>query len=155
MNRTEIEFFEAYKRLDKLCGELLDCRNGVSEYISQMEAEDSAGFSIPSWTADYKGLKHVRWVRNQLAHESDRHNVCTKDDTAFVNSFRARILSQDDPFSRLRKAKKSKKKPAISGKSSRTEARRQVSKNKAAAIAVLIIGIIVAASLLIVFRVML
>lgn len=36
MNQKDIEFFEAYKRLDVLCRDVLNCKNGVSEYIQQM-----------------------------------------------------------------------------------------------------------------------
>ena len=37
MEQIDNKFFEEYKRLDKLCGEIFSCRNGVSEYITQME----------------------------------------------------------------------------------------------------------------------
>ena len=99
------DFFEAYKRLDKLCSEMYACQNGVSEYIAQMERLAYNGqYRVSSWNNDYKSLKHVRWVRNQIAHDSGAFQISEPDDLDFVQDFRSRILSGDDPLTRLRKA---------------------------------------------------
>lgn len=37
MQPADNEFFEEYKHLDKLCGDMYSCRNGISEYIDQMD----------------------------------------------------------------------------------------------------------------------
>ena len=37
MQAIDNEFFEAYKRLDRLCSDIYGCRNGVSQYIEDME----------------------------------------------------------------------------------------------------------------------
>ena len=60
-----------------------------------------------TWEDDYKQLKHVRWVRNQLAHEVGTLNsdICTEDDLDWVQSFYNRIINGSDPFTVIRKAK--------------------------------------------------
>ncbi len=99
------DFFEAYKRLDKLCSEMYSCQNGVSEYIAQMERLTYNGqYRVSSWDTDYKTLKHVRWVRNQIAHDSGSYQISEPDDLDFVQDFRSRIFSGDDPLTLLRKA---------------------------------------------------
>ena len=105
----DMDFFEAYKRLAKLCSEMYACNNGVSEYISEMERLSSQGkHRVPSWNNDYMMLKHVRWVRNQIAHESDSYQISEPEDLEFVQDFRSRIFSGNDPLTLLRKAIESK-----------------------------------------------
>lgn len=99
------DFFEAYKRLDKLCSEMYSCQNGVSEYIAQMERHAYKGqFRVSSWNNDYKMLKHVRWVRNQIAHDSGSYQISEPEDLDFVQAFHSRIYSGSDPLTLLRKA---------------------------------------------------
>ena len=103
MNSQDNNFFESYKRLDRLCGDILNCKNGISEYIQQMEQTGQSGFKVANWTEDYKMLTHVRLVRNQIAHDTSNASFSTETDLEFVNSFYNRILKQDDPFAHLRK----------------------------------------------------
>ena len=99
------DFFEAYKRLDKLCSEMYSCQNGVSEYIAQMDRLTYKGqYRVFSWNNDYKMLKHVRRVRNQIAHDSGSFQISEPDDLDFVQEFRSRIFSGNDPLTLLRKA---------------------------------------------------
>lgn len=103
-----VEFQEEYKRLDRLCKDYLSSTEGVSEYISQMElAPWNDRRYVSTWEDDYKQLKHVRWVRNQLAHEVGTLNsdICTEDDLDWVQSFYNGIMNGSDPFSIIRKAK--------------------------------------------------
>lgn len=109
MNYQDSKFFEAYKRLDKLCGEVFGCKNGVSEYISQMEKSPQGYRSVDSWKSDYDKLKHIRWVRNQIAHEYSDYEISTEDDIEFAELFYKRIMTQDDPFARLIRAEQEKK----------------------------------------------
>ncbi|MBR0303085.1 MAG: hypothetical protein IJQ80_04485 [Clostridia bacterium] len=109
MHIADNDFFEAYKRLDKLCSEMYSCQNGVSEYIAQMEHLTYKGqYRISSWNNDYKQLKHVRWVRNQIAHDADSYQISEAGDMAFVQEFYSRIFSGSDPLTLLRKAVESK-----------------------------------------------
>ena len=43
MQAIDNEFFEAYKRLDRLCSDIYGCRNGVSQYIEDMERASDQG----------------------------------------------------------------------------------------------------------------
>ena len=101
-----VEFQEAYKSLDKLCRECLSAREGVSEYIRQMEQTPYVvrGHFV-GWDTTYKALKHVRWVRNQLAHEvgAVEAEVCSEDDIIFVRNFYQDILTQRDPLAAVYK----------------------------------------------------
>ena len=108
MLTLNLEFQEEYKRLDRLCKDCLSSVEGVSEYIRQMDSTPSHNHRyVYGWDGDYKQLKHVRWVRNQLAHEvgSLHSDICTKDDLCWVQSFYDRILNGRDPLTVVRKAK--------------------------------------------------
>ena len=113
MNTQDNRFFEEYKRLDKLCSDMYATHNGVSAYLTDMEEQAQRGLSrVPDWNADYKKLKHVRWVRNQIAHEAGAGAVSEAADLAFVRSFHRRILAGKDPLSRARKASAPRRKAA-------------------------------------------
>lgn len=98
-------FFEEYKRLDRLCSDIYSCPNGVSQYIVNMESKAAYGIiRIPSWESDFRMLKHVRWVRNRIAHELENGPTSEISDLSFIQDFYDRILSGQDPLSLLRKA---------------------------------------------------
>ncbi len=104
MQPADNEFFEEYKHLDKLCGDMYSCRNGISEYIDQMDNKSHRGYHlVPLWDSDYKMLKHIRWVRNQIAHDSGAYQVSESEDLEFVRNFYDRIFSGQDPLTLLRK----------------------------------------------------
>lgn len=103
MESLDNEFFETYKRLDKLCREIFDCQNGVSEYISQMENTPKGRNKVASWDSDYKALKHLRWLRNRIAHDTTEGSISKQDDILWAESFYNRIMKQEDPFSQLRR----------------------------------------------------
>jgi hypothetical protein len=110
MNNIEIAFFEEYKKLDNLCKDVLNSEKGVTDYIEEMERTPYQKSSlVPSWERDYKDLKHVRWVRNDIAHGNEE-SECDRNDIDFVRQFYKRIMNQTDPFSMIRKAEKSKRK---------------------------------------------
>ena len=105
MQPADNKFFEAYKHLDKICSEMYACQNGVSEYIAQMERKSYFGQAyVPSWDADYKTLKHIRWVRNRIAHDADMDQISKPHDLEFTRDFYNRIFSGSDPLTLLRKA---------------------------------------------------
>ena len=98
------EFFEAYKRLDRLCSDIYGCHNGVSRYIEDMNCTPyRERFAVSSWERTYKTLKHLRWVRNQLAHESGQIQICEECDIRDINRFYDDILSGRDPLTQLRR----------------------------------------------------
>ncbi len=107
-----IDFQESYKRLDCLCKDYLSSQEGVSEYIRQMENTPWIDRRcVISWEDDYKRLKHVRWVRNQLAHEIGtlEAGICTIDDLNYIKDFYNRILRGNDPFTLMRKTKETER----------------------------------------------
>lgn len=70
MLELNIEFQEQYKRLDKLCKDMYSSDEGVSTYIKIMDATPySEQCTVYNWDTVFKQLKHIRWMRNQLAHE--------------------------------------------------------------------------------------
>ena len=132
MKKADNAFFEAFKELETLCGEIYSCRSGVSEYLLDMEKNMSEGEKkVENWTADYKTLKHLRWVRNKIAHEAGDTQVSEDGDLDAVCAFRDRMIRGKDPITLLNKAKKAAK-PAsarssssVSGKSKTTAAKKQ------------------------------
>lgn len=102
MRELDNEFFEEYKRLDKLCREIFGSEKGVGEYINQMESiADRGRRCVPTWDRDYKRLKHWRLLRNQLAH--DESAVCEEEDLVQLQEFYDRIFAIEDPLAILRK----------------------------------------------------
>ena len=88
------EFFEEYKRLDRICADMYSARRGVSEYIADMESRPiRETYRIITWDHDYKQLKHLRWIRNRIAHESDTCQICSISDIQDIQNFYNRILS--------------------------------------------------------------
>lgn len=135
MKKADNAFFEAFKELETLCGEIYSCRSGVSEYILDMEKNMSEGErKIGNWANDYKTLKHLRWVRNKIAHEAGDIQISEDQDLDAVCAFRDRVIRGKDPITLLNKAKKAAK-PAsarssssVSGKS-KTASRKKQKKN--------------------------
>ena len=102
MHNTSV-FFEEYKRLDHLCGDLFGSRAGVTACLSQMERDIFEGRRIPNWDADYQMLKRFRHLRARLAHEESAFETLdiSQRDIADIQAFHKRILSQNDPREHL------------------------------------------------------
>lgn len=104
MNSLNYMFFEEFKRLDKLCGELYDTQYGVTHYIDDMK---SAAWDdckhISNWKPDLKELIRLRHIRNHLAHTEGafQEAVCTKEDVDWIKKFYRRIMNQSDPLAML------------------------------------------------------
>lgn len=98
-------FIDAYKRLDKLCGEALGSERGVSTYIDAMLGLSYGASIIEGWDEDLKQLKHYRWVRNQIAHEPGctEENMCDEGDELWAKQFYLRVMHQTDPLAMYRK----------------------------------------------------
>ncbi len=105
MNNLDYNFFENYKRLDKLCSDMYVADRGVSTYIEEMEKHFSEGErQVSNWKQDYKMLKHLRWVRNKIAHEDDCNGFAKESDLKDLNDFYQRFLHTQDPLTLLRRA---------------------------------------------------
>lgn len=130
MKKADNAFFEAFKEVETLCGEIYSCRSGVSEYILDMEKNMSEGEKkVENWTNDYKTLKHLRWVRNKIAHEAGDTQISVDKDLDAVCAFRDRVIRGKDPITLLNKAKKAAK-PASSRSSSASGKSKTAAKKK-------------------------
>ena len=107
-------FIEAYKRLEKLCGEVLNDERRVSAYIDEMINTSQGAYYVRGWNEDLKQLKHYRWIRNQIVHDPccSEENMCSDADTQWVVDFYARIMNQTDPLALYREATQSRQKQA-------------------------------------------
>ena len=98
MDAVQIELLEEYKYVDSICRDMLSAEKGVTAYIEQMEATPSVvRYKIAGWDDDYRKLKHIRWLRNKIAHSTG--NVeCMPSDVAWLKAFHNRLLTQHDPL---------------------------------------------------------
>ena len=101
-------FIESYKRLERLCGDLLNDDRRISAYIDEMISLPRGACLVRGWDDDLKRLKHYRWVRNQIAHELDcsEENMCEPSDVVWIEVFYSRIMNQTDPLAMYRRASK-------------------------------------------------
>ena len=96
------EFFEEYKHLERLCSDMYSCRDGIRQYLEDMECQFSEGEkAIPHWAQDYRKLRELRRTRNTLAHNVSEYQVCTEQDVENVIDFVGRIMQQQDPLAML------------------------------------------------------
>lgn len=108
MLEQNIIFQENYKRLDILCKDCYKSQEGVSEYIRQMDKHMLEGKRlVKDWENEYSNLKHVRRIRNQLAHEVGTINsdIVKEYDILFLSNFHKKIHNSTDALSVLRKIK--------------------------------------------------
>ena len=114
MRDLNIDFLEEYKSVDKFIKDAYESAEGVTEYIRSMEEsynEGSNSLDSKKWDDDFRRLKIIRHIRNQLAHEASiDSDVCDEFDYDWLCDFRKRLLSGDDPLALLRKAKSSRQK---------------------------------------------
>ena len=99
-------YIDSYKRLEKLCGDVLDNDRRVSAYIDEMIGIKNGSYYVETWEEDLRKLKHYRWVRNKISHEPNctEENMCNPEDEKWINAFYSRIMNQTDPLSLYRKA---------------------------------------------------
>lgn len=111
MHKNDNKFIEEYKKLNRLCGDIFGSNDGVNDYLRAMEKQSSSAHSVAGWQKDYKMLKSLRHIRNQIAHDDTTANVfSTKEDIDKVKDFYKRISTGKDPLALLRKTSVSKKK---------------------------------------------
>lgn len=105
MRDLNIDFMDLYKRADRFIKDAYSSSEGVSEYIRLMESCFISGnANVQGWKSDYDNLKHIRWIRNQLAHEvSYDSDICSESDYEWLDDFYKRLFSSDDPLGTLRK----------------------------------------------------
>ncbi len=104
MLEINMRFQEEYLRLDALCREFFDSKRGVSLYIEHMDTTpEKEQKQIEGWDRDYRSLKHMRHIRNKLAHEVDAldMHLCKEKDIEWIRTFYNRIMDETDPLTRL------------------------------------------------------
>ncbi len=107
-----VGFMDSYKRLEKLCGDVLNDDRRISAYIDEMLSTVHAEYFVAGWNEDLKKLKHYRWIRNQIVHNPDfSEDSCTDEDVRWIDNFYNRIMRQTDPLALYREATKPKNKP--------------------------------------------
>lgn len=121
MLETEERLFDEYKTVDKICKDKFLSQSGVNQYIAEMERNFSYGRSvISSWNDDYYKLKHMRWLRNKIAHESDATS-CNWDDIAWLKEFHSRLVNRQDPLALLAKFNREQEKAAYMRKAANNQ----------------------------------
>ncbi|MBR3738551.1 MAG: hypothetical protein IKN26_07430 [Eubacterium sp.] len=109
MQSIDMEYFNEYKSVEKICNEMYG-ENGVSAYINVMQHCTSREKSfIVNWDKKLKDLKHLRWLRNQIAHPNDSYEV-TPQDLTDIKAFYDELMTQQDPLALLYKEIESTKK---------------------------------------------
>lgn len=111
-------FMDQYKRLEKLCKDALQDEKGVSAYLELMEKTPRGAAKVENWEADYKQLKHYRWMRNKIAHDPEHteETMCKAADVKWLKAFCKRIAEQKDPvaqYQATRKRKPAQKQKAV------------------------------------------
>lgn len=102
MNECALDYLESYKRLDQLCRDMFRSKDGVTEYINQMDRVISRINSKPDWRNFYSRLKYQRRLRNDLVHNTEC-SECTEEDIDEIEYFFDLILKQEDPLACIRK----------------------------------------------------
>lgn len=112
-HNINIEFFDEYKRLDKLCSDMYGkSSGGVTSYINDMESVSSSDAQkILDWHSTYNKLKSLRHIRNQMAHGEGSFDdyVCSYDDIEWLRDFRNKIMNVSDPLAIYRSNMEKKK----------------------------------------------
>lgn len=100
MRRVEQEFLDLYIRTNKFCEDMFRSQNGISTYLEEMErVSPSRSYLVDEWNADYRMLKRLRWLRNQIAHEG--FSECDEDDYMMLEQFQRRLYNRQDPLALL------------------------------------------------------
>jgi len=103
MDAIQIELLEEYKYVDKICREMFGTEKGVTTYIEQLdETPMTVRYWITEWNNEYRQLKHIRWLRNQIAH-STGYVECTQSDLDWLKDFHNRLLTQQDLLAKARR----------------------------------------------------
>ncbi len=112
MNECTMDYIDSYKRLDQLCRDMFRSKDGVTEYINQMDRVISRINSKRNWRNFYSRLKYQRRLRNNLVHNTDC-SECTEEDIDEIEYFFELILKQEDPLAYIRRQQALTKKVSI------------------------------------------
>lgn len=97
----ELVFLNEYKQVDAICRDMFSGEGGISEYINQMEQTPyNSRYKIPVWDDDYRVLKRLRWVRNQIAHTPNFSDYNYNDYNNLI-LFHKRLINCQDSLALL------------------------------------------------------
>ena len=109
MQSIDMEYFSEYKVVERICRDMYG-EDGVKAYIEEMEASNSREkMFISNWENKLRTLKHLKWLRNQIAHDNGVYEV-TEQDLLDIKLFHDELLTQQDPLALLYKEIESTKK---------------------------------------------
>ena len=106
MNRINVDFFETYKKLDRLCAQMYGLSGGgVTAYIDDMKDNWAAAYGTDNWNETFNTLRRLRHMRNEMAHDEGAFDVlnCTMEDINWLNSFYYALMNGYDSLSCIRK----------------------------------------------------
>ena len=103
MDAIQIEFLEEYKYVDAICRDMLGAEKGVTAYIEQLdETPMTVRYWITEWNDEYRQLKHIHWLRNQIVHNTGSVE-CNQSDLDWLKDFHNRLLTQQDLLAKARR----------------------------------------------------
>ena len=80
MDTIQTELLEEFKHVNAICRDMLSIEKGVAAYIEQLyEIPMTMRYWIVEWNDEYRQLKHIRWLRNQIVHSTGSVE-CTQSD---------------------------------------------------------------------------
>lgn len=103
MDERDGRFLDAYKQVEVLCGDLLSSSHGIRAYLEELERIPR--FRLPHGEEEYKNLKHLRWLRNKMVHDTVFFNA-TEEDIRWLKMFYRRILQGEDSLAQWRRKQK-------------------------------------------------
>lgn len=103
---SDSKYIDEYKRVDKICSDILGDPCGITAYIELMKKAVISGEDLPgSWSTAIKTLVHLRHIRNSIAHDTSPVS-CTKNDLNSLKAFGRALSEGRDPISCLNSYKK-------------------------------------------------
>ncbi len=103
---SDSKYIDEYKRVDKICSDMLGDPCGITAYIELMKKAAISGEDLPgSWSTAIKTLVHLRHIRNSIAHDTSPVS-CTKNDLNSLKAFGRALSEGRDPISCLNSYKK-------------------------------------------------
>lgn len=96
MDTIQTELLEDFRHVNAICRDMLSIEKGVAAYIEQLdEIPMTVRYWITEWNDEYRQLKHIRWLRNQIVHSTGSIE-CSQSDLDWLKGFHNRLLTQQD-----------------------------------------------------------
>ena len=119
---SDSKYIDEYKRVDKICSDMLGESGGITAYIEQMKRAAGSGEELPgSWSTAVKTLVHLRHIRNSIAHDTSPVS-CTQNDLNSLKAFGRALNDGRDPISCLNSYKKQTQRTYSSSPSGKSKA---------------------------------